>query len=56
MHVRINPFRGSLNEISYAKCEDIRSISKERLLERFGSVPVKIIAEIEDRIRILLGL
>lgn len=56
LHVRINPPRGGLNEISYAKCEDIRSISKERLLERYGSVPVKIIAEIEDRIRILLGL
>ncbi len=56
LHVRINPPRGGLHEISYAKCEDIRSISKERLLERYGSVPVKIIAEIEDRIRILLGL
>ncbi len=45
-----------LRQTSYIKCEDVRSVSKERLHERCGSVLMRTLAAIEDRLRILLGL
>jgi mRNA interferase MazF len=47
---------GGLSNESYIKCEDIRSISKQRLIKRLGVVSVKTMAIVEDRIRILLGV
>jgi len=55
-HVRINPPEGSLKEQSFIKCEDIRSISKDRLLSRIGTVSTATVEAVEDRIRILLNL
>ena len=55
-HVRISPPEGGLTLESFAKCEDVRSISASRLKKRFGSVSVQTIAKAEDRLRILLGL
>lgn len=43
-------------EPSFIKCEDVRSIAKERLVERLGRVSQATLAEVEDRLRILLGL
>ena len=37
-------------------CENVRSISSKRLLERWGAVTPKTLAEVEDRLRILLAL
>ncbi len=37
-HVRIDPPEGGLNTVSYALCEQIRSISKERLKKRIGLI------------------
>jgi mRNA interferase MazF len=56
LHVRINPPEGGIRETSFIKCEDIRSVSTERLLARLGEVSQDTISEIEDRIKILLGL
>lgn len=42
--------------MSYAKCEDVRSISVERLLEPSGAVSPATMAAVEDRLRILLDL
>jgi mRNA interferase MazF len=55
-HVPIKPPDGGLKLESFAKCEDIRSISKERLLQRLGSVGPKTMEAAEYRVRILLGL
>ena len=55
LHVQINPPEGGLKEISYAKCEDLRSISKARLIECYGKVSAKTMSAVEDRISILLG-
>ena len=41
---------------SFIKCEDVRSIAKERLVERLGRVSQATLTEVEDRLRILLGL
>ncbi|MCI0489571.1 MAG: type II toxin-antitoxin system PemK/MazF family toxin [Blastocatellia bacterium] len=55
-HVEITPPEGGLNVQSFVKCEDVRSISKERLLQRWGVVSSKTTTAVEDRLRILLAL
>jgi len=56
LHVAVHPPEGGLSDISFVKCEDIRSVAKERLVKLLGRVEEKTLAEIEDRLRILLGL
>ena len=41
---------------SYIKCEDIRSASKGRLGKFLGRVSPDTLAEVEDRLAILLGM
>lgn len=55
-HVRIDAPQAGLTRHSFIKCEDIRSVSRERLSRRVGKVSPEIMAAVEDRIRILLGL
>jgi mRNA interferase MazF len=56
LHVRIDPPEGGLQHVSYAKCEDIRSVSCERLTKPIGRVPPAVIRQVEDRLRLVLGL
>ena len=56
LHVEITPPEGGLSLKSYAKCEDVRSISTTRLKRKLGKVSSQTIDEVEDRLRILLGL
>ena len=56
IHVRIEPPEGGLTLVSFAKCEDIRSISKERLVRYMGDVDLETAAQIRRRLGILLGL
>jgi len=55
-HVEVDPPEGGVDRLSFIKCEDVRSIAKERLVECFGRVGDTTLAEVEDRLRILLGL
>lgn len=55
-HVEINPPEGGVQVRSVIKCEDVRSIAKERLSRRWGKVSASTIEAVEDRVRILLGL
>ncbi len=55
-HIEINPPEGGLKERSFIKCEDIRSITKERLSQCFGTVSSETLQLVEDRIRLLIGL
>ena len=55
-HVRVDPPEGGLKAVSFIKCEDVRSISKERLARRLGRVLPRTIAEVEFRLRVLLKL
>jgi mRNA interferase MazF len=55
-HVPVDISEGGLLKRSYIKCEDVRSISKDRLSKRLGSVSPKTMTAVEDRIRILLNL
>jgi len=45
-HVEMQPPEGGLSMVSYAKCEDIRSISKDRLSRRMGAVTPATMASI----------
>jgi mRNA interferase MazF len=55
-HVEINISEGGLTRRSFIKCEDIRSIAKERLSKRVGGVSEETMNAAEDRLRILLNL
>ena len=55
-HIEICPPEGGVSQPSYIKCEDVRSISKERLRDRWGAVGSDTLSRIEDRVRILLDL
>lgn len=56
LHVAIDPPEGGLRARSYAKCEDVRSISTERLTECWGRVAAVTMRDVEDRLRIVMGL
>ncbi len=55
-HVAVAPPEGGLNETSFIKCEDIRSVSSERLIACSGSISADIISKVEDRLKILLDM
>src|SRR5258708_28600548 len=56
IHVPVKPPEGGLPMLSFVKCEDIRSVSKQRLKQFYGSVSAQTMAEVEKRVRILLNL
>lgn len=56
LHVPVLPPEGGLTLPSFVKCEDVRSVSVDRLVRRLGSVQASTLALVEDRLRILLGL
>jgi len=55
-HVRVDPPEAGLTKPGFIKCEDIRSISTERLLRRVGIVSRATMAQVETKVRRLLGL
>lgn len=55
-HVEVIPPEGGLVSTSYIKCEDIRSVAKDRLTKRLGAISPATLEMVEDRIQILLGL
>mgnify|MGYP002338717033 CR=1 FL=1 len=56
LHVPIKPEASQLPQKSYTKCEDIRSISKERLISKVGSIDNFVLSLVEDNLKILLGI
>lgn len=55
-HVAVVPPEGGLTRPSFIKCEDVRSISTERLSARLGRVSAATLVEVENWLRILLNL
>ncbi len=55
-HLEVNPPEGGLSAKSFIKCEDIRSVAKERLSRQLGTVSSTTMVAVEDRMRILLDL
>ncbi len=55
-HIELDDPATGLDEVSYAKCEDVKSVSDHRLIARLGAAPVAPMFEIERVLRYLLGL
>lgn len=55
-HVPVAPPEGGVRNRSAILCEAIRSVSVERLVVRWGAVDRRTMADVEDRLRILLRL
>lgn len=55
-HIELDPSSAGLDEISYAKCEDVKSVSIERFITRVGSAPLDAMSEIARVLRFLLEL
>ncbi len=55
-HVLVQPPEGGLSNPSNILCEAVRSISKDRLIQRWGAVASSTMEQVEDRVRVLLGL
>jgi mRNA interferase MazF len=55
-HVEIKSPEGGLAKRSFVKCDDTRSVFKERLVQRWGRATRNTLAAVEDRLRILLDL
>lgn len=56
LHVELKQYDGGVKETSYIKREDIRSISKERLIEYWGVIDEVTLSKVEFRLRKLLRL
>ena len=55
-HVEMAPPEGGLKLRSFIKCEDVRSISTDRLIKVMGSVNRTTLDKVEERLRLLLSL
>ena len=55
-HVAINAPEAGVSKKSFIKCEDVRSISTERLSKCLGKVLSGTLKAVEDRLKILLDL
>jgi mRNA interferase MazF len=56
LHVNVNKGDGGTRKDSVILCEAIRSVSTDRLVSRWGVLSQGVMADVEDRLRILLGL
>lgn len=55
-HIEIDQASSGLDELSYAKCEDVKSISEERLIARLGTVGDDVLFQAARALRFLLDL
>jgi mRNA interferase MazF len=55
-HVCLVPPEGGVKQECFIKCEDVRSVSTGRFSRRWGLVSPDTMGEVEDRLRILMGL
>lgn len=55
-HIELDDPANGLDEPSHAKCEDVKSVSVDRMVTRFGTVGPVEMSRIESVLRILLRL
>jgi mRNA interferase MazF len=55
-HVEVSPPEGGLQMRSFIKCEDIRSISTDRLIRVMGTVSLPTLERVGQSLRLLLNL
>jgi mRNA interferase MazF len=56
LHLQITPPEGGTKSPSSILCDAMRSISKDRLVNKWGVVSARILRDIEDKLRILWEL
>ena len=54
--LEIHPPDGGLQKTSYIICDQVRTISTERLGKRFGAISKAMLAEVERRLKFLMDL
>ncbi|HTZ64678.1 MAG TPA: type II toxin-antitoxin system PemK/MazF family toxin [Solirubrobacteraceae bacterium] len=55
-HIEIDQPGSGLDEVSYAECEDVKSISDERLTAQLGAIDEEALFQIARALRFLLDL
>jgi mRNA interferase MazF len=55
-HIEIDRQSSGLDEVSYAKCEDVKSVSEQRLIVRLGVVGDEVMFQVARALRFLLDL
>jgi mRNA interferase MazF len=55
-HVELDPSDSGLDEVSFAKCEDVKSVSERRMIARLGAAPEAAMFDIARSLRFLLDL
>ena len=55
-HVEVNPPEGGLTMPSFIKCEYIRSVSTNRLVQMLGTVTLSTLSQVGEKLRLLLNL
>jgi mRNA interferase MazF len=55
-HIEIDKRGSGLDELSYAKCEDVKSVSEQRLIAQLGAVEEQVMFQIARALRFLLEL
>ena len=55
-HVALKPPEGGVKSASFIKPEDIRPVSKERLIKKMGRVPSNAMKTVDERLKALLDL
>jgi mRNA interferase MazF len=55
-HIEIDKRGSGLDELSYAKCEDVKSVSEQRLIAQLGAVEEQVMFRIARALRFLLEL
>lgn len=56
-HIEVRPPDGGLRDVSFAMCEELRTLAADRLASRpFGRVSSTVLRAVEDRLRLLLVL
>lgn len=55
-HIELDDSVTGLDQVSYAKCEDVKSVSERRLINRLGTTPLPALHQVEQTLRFLLRL
>jgi len=55
-HIEIDNGKSGLDEVSYAKCEDVKSVSEQRLISRIGAAGDEVMFQAARALGFLLDL
>lgn len=55
-HIELDPLESGLDEVSFAKSEDVKSVSDHRLIARIGRVPSTAMFDLDRALRFLMEL